>query len=185
MLLRGFQKIETFFPPCHPGEVETVTATAELTDDISPVFPYLNAILKGTIYDPKRQTLNFKQGGRRITLYPRKVIVTKLKDRAEAEKVLERLRDLINRTYERRDEIEPSYKSRAKLTVLDIYKLLPRTNCGGCGEPTCMAFATKLVSEQMSIERCRPLFGREYREARERLLKLLDEAGYVIPQARG
>ena len=49
MLLKGFTKIETFFPPCHPGEVETVTATAELTDDISEVFPYLNAILKGTI----------------------------------------------------------------------------------------------------------------------------------------
>lgn len=182
MLLRGYDKIETFFPPCHPGEVETVTATAELTDDISPVFPYLNAIQKGTIYDPQRQTLNFKQGGRGITLYSRKALVTNLKDREEAEKFLERLRDLINKTYERREEIEPSYKSRAKLTVLDLYKLLPRTNCGECGEPTCMAFATKLVGEEVEVERCRPLFAAEYQEMRERLLGLLDEAGYAVPQ---
>lgn len=98
MLLRGFLKIETFFPPCHPGEIETVTATAELSEDISPVFPYLNAILKGTIYDPKNQTLNFKLGGRGITLRARKVIVTRLENKEEAEKVLERLKDLINRS---------------------------------------------------------------------------------------
>jgi len=182
MLLKGFLRIETFFPPCHPGQIETVTAEAELTDDISPVFPYLNAVLKGTIYDPQRRTLNFKLGGRGITLHARKAIVTRLENEEEAKRVLERLRDLINRTYERRVEIEPSYKSRAKLSVLDLYKLLPRTNCGECGEPTCMAFAAKLVSEEARVERCQPLFSEECREAKEKLLKLLDEAGYKVPQ---
>ena len=27
------------------------------------------------------------------------------------------------------------------LTGLDIFKLLPRTNCGDCGVPTCLAFS--------------------------------------------
>ncbi len=180
MLLKEFLKIETFFPPCHPGEIETVTAVAELGDDISPVFPYLNAVLKGTIYDQTHQTLNFKMGGRGITLHPKRVIVTRLENREEAERVLERLKDLINRTYERRGEIEPSYKSRAKLTVITIYKLLPKTNCRECGEPTCMAFATKLISESVKIEQCRPLFREEHREHREQLLQLLDDAGYTI-----
>jgi ArsR family metal-binding transcriptional regulator len=180
MLLKEFLKIETFFPPCHPGEIETVTAVAELSDDISPVFPYLNAVLKGTIYDQTHQTLNFKLGGRGVTLHPTKVIVTRLENREEAERVLERLRDLINRTYERRGEIEPSYKSRAKLSVLDIYKLLPKTNCRECGEPTCMAFATKLVNESVKIEQCRPLFREEHQAQREQLLKMLDEAGYAL-----
>jgi len=180
MLLREFLKIETFFPPCHPGEIETVTAVAELSDDISPAFPYLNAVLKGTIYDQTHQTLNFKLGGRGVTLHPHKVIVTRLENKEEAERVLERLKDLINRTYERRGEIEPSYKSRAKLSVLDIYKLLPKTNCRECGEPTCMAFATKLVNESVKIEQCRPLFAEEHQGNREKLLKLLDEAGYAL-----
>ena len=40
------------------------------------------------------------------------------------------------------------------LTGLDIYKLLPRTNCGDCGVPTCLAFAMKVASKQTSIDEC-------------------------------
>ncbi len=31
------------------------------------------------------------------------------------------------------------------LTGLEIYKLLPKTNCKECGFPTCLAFAMKLA----------------------------------------
>lgn len=54
-LLKGFAKVETSLPPCHPGEVEWVRVDAELTDDIRPVFPYLNAIVKGPVYDPQNK----------------------------------------------------------------------------------------------------------------------------------
>ncbi len=40
------------------------------------------------------------------------------------------------------------------LTGLDIYKLLPKTNCGDCGSPTCLAFAMKLASKQASLDSC-------------------------------
>lgn len=40
------------------------------------------------------------------------------------------------------------------LTGLDIYKLLPRTNCGDCGSPTCLAFAMKLAAKQVSLDEC-------------------------------
>ncbi len=40
------------------------------------------------------------------------------------------------------------------LTGLEIYKLLPKTNCGDCGSPTCLAFAMKLASKQASLEGC-------------------------------
>lgn len=178
-LLRGFLKIETSLPPCHPGEVEWVRAEAELTDDVSPVFPYLNAIMKGTVYDPRNQTLTFTLGGRGVTLRPRSVLVTKLRDVQEALEVLERLRNLINRTWERREEITPSYKTRAKLTPFSVYKFLPKLNCGRCGEPTCLAFALKLLGEATTPERCEPLFWEENKELRERLLALLSEAGYM------
>ena len=39
------------------------------------------------------------------------------------------------------------------LTGLDIFKLLPKTNCGECGVPTCMAFAMKLAAK--NAELCR------------------------------
>ncbi len=40
------------------------------------------------------------------------------------------------------------------LTGLDIYKLLPQTNCGDCGVPTCLAFAMKVASKQTALDEC-------------------------------
>lgn len=40
------------------------------------------------------------------------------------------------------------------LTGLDIYKQLPKTNCGDCGVPTCLAFAMKVASKQAALEEC-------------------------------
>jgi len=40
------------------------------------------------------------------------------------------------------------------LTGLDIYKLLPRTNCGDCGVPTCLAFAMKVAAKQSALQEC-------------------------------
>ncbi len=40
------------------------------------------------------------------------------------------------------------------LTGLDIYKLLPQTNCGDCGVPTCLAFAMKVASKQAALDEC-------------------------------
>ena len=175
-------RIETSLPPCHPGEVEWVKAEAELTDDISPVLPYLNAMMKGTIYDPENHVLNFKMGGRGITLYARKIVVTRLRDQKDAEEVLEKLRNLINRVWEQRDKIKPSYKTRTKITALDIYKYLPKTNCGACGVPTCLAFALKIIGEEVSIQDCRPLSEPRHKSEREKLLALLTEVGYVEDQ---
>jgi acetyl-CoA decarbonylase/synthase complex subunit gamma len=40
------------------------------------------------------------------------------------------------------------------LTGLDIFKLLPKTNCGECGVPTCMAFAMKLAAKNAELSAC-------------------------------
>ena len=40
------------------------------------------------------------------------------------------------------------------LTGLDIYKLLPKTNCKKCGSPTCLAFAMKLAMKKASLGEC-------------------------------
>lgn len=40
------------------------------------------------------------------------------------------------------------------LTGLDIYKLLPKTNCGECKSPTCLAFAMRVAQKQAAIEEC-------------------------------
>ncbi len=40
------------------------------------------------------------------------------------------------------------------LTGLNIFKLLPKTNCGECGVPTCMAFAMKLAAKNADLSAC-------------------------------
>lgn len=42
----------------------------------------------------------------------------------------------------------------AKLTGIGIYKLLPKTNCGECNFPTCMAFAMQVASKKVALEAC-------------------------------
>ncbi len=40
------------------------------------------------------------------------------------------------------------------LSGLDIYKLLPKTNCRECGFVTCLAFAMALAKKSVSIDKC-------------------------------
>jgi acetyl-CoA decarbonylase/synthase complex subunit gamma len=40
------------------------------------------------------------------------------------------------------------------LTGLDIYKLLPKTNCKDCGFATCLAFAMALAQKKTSLDKC-------------------------------
>jgi acetyl-CoA decarbonylase/synthase complex subunit gamma len=50
------------------------------------------------------------------------------------------------------------------LSGLQIYKLLPKTNCKDCGYPTCLAFAMKLAAKQASLDDC-PHVSDEARES--------------------
>ncbi|MDX1437568.1 MAG: (Fe-S)-binding protein, partial [Anaerolineales bacterium] len=40
------------------------------------------------------------------------------------------------------------------LTGIQIYKLLPQTNCKDCGFPTCLAFSMKLAAKQVELSAC-------------------------------
>jgi acetyl-CoA decarbonylase/synthase complex subunit gamma len=50
------------------------------------------------------------------------------------------------------------------LSGLQIYKLLPKTNCKDCGFPTCLAFAMKLAAKQVELDAC-PHVSDEAKEA--------------------
>lgn len=52
------------------------------------------------------------------------------------------------------------------LTGLDIYKLLPKTNCKDCGFATCLAFAMALAQKKISLDKC-PHVSAQAKEALE------------------
>ena len=179
MLIKNCEP-EIVLPPCDYGQ-ETVAVIGHLSSDASPVFPYLNATLPGALYQAQGQNLRFRFAGHAVTLQPRQVAVTGLADGDEAVEVLAQLQRLINETWERRAEIEPSTMERKRLNPLAVYKLLPGTSCRACGEPSCMVFANKLVTGLVEIDQCLPL-SREapYHERWEQLRALVEQA----PQGR-
>jgi len=60
-----------------------------------------------------------------------------------------------------------------ELSPIDVYMLLPRTNCKECGEENCMAFATKVVNRELAIEKCPPLLKKEYEKSYKKLWEML------------
>ena len=177
MLLHSYKITRVL--PCL-ADPEKIRVIAETPDEIHEVFPYLNATLKGCIYNHPALTLTIKKDQKLITLHVRHITLAKIEDENEAEGLLKWLKDLINETYERRDMIEPNYSKGADLKALDIYKLLPGTNCKKCGELACLAFAVKLVSEGIDIMKCSPLFSGEHEGKQRVLLELLHAAGYNV-----
>jgi CO dehydrogenase/acetyl-CoA synthase gamma subunit (corrinoid Fe-S protein) len=80
---------------------------------------------------------------------------------------------MVNDVWSRRNHIEPSFEGRRPPpNTLDIYRLLPRTNCKECGRPTCMAFASDLREGKAELAQCPALSEESFAESREELLRL-------------
>jgi len=155
MLLRTYRK-EIFRPECNPS-FQSLHCIAHLDQDVAKVLPFLNAALGGFEYLKDPPAVTFRVQGKIITVHPRKIAVNALKDEEEADKILEWLRREINETWEKREEIEPRYEGAPKPKILEILKLLPKTNCRQCGQPTCMVFAARVAEGAKGPEDCPPL----------------------------
>jgi ArsR family metal-binding transcriptional regulator len=140
MLLTGYRK-EISRPACN-NTFQSLHCIAHLDEDVGEALPYLNAVLGGDTYIKEPPSVTFKSQGKLITVHSRKIAVNALRDEAEAHHILKWLKKEINDAWEHRDTIVPKYDGRSKPHLLEIYKLLPKTNCRKCGQPTCMMFAS-------------------------------------------
>lgn len=155
MLLKSYTK-EIFRPQCNPS-FQSLHCIAHLDQDVSEALPYLNAVLGGFEYLKDPPAVTFRVQGKIITVHSREIAVNALRDEEEADKIIEWLRREINEAWEKRGEIEPRYHGMPKPKILEILKLLPKTNCRQCGEPTCMVFSTKIAEGVKGPEDCPPL----------------------------
>jgi len=160
---------------------ERIRFIAELDTDISEIMPYMNAVLDGAIYNHEGKNITLKKDGKCIGVHAREFSGAKVIDLEDAEELVEWFKNLVNETYEKKDSIKPDFERRKRLTALDIYKLLPGTNCKKCGEATCLAFGIKMAQEEKSVLVCAELFSGKYNEKRDLLLKMLQECGYKVP----
>jgi len=124
---------------------------------LEEVLPYL-ATLPGVIaYNPETLTLTFRRQPGFMTLYLDKVYITQIKDTEEGLELLKALVDAINATWESRADLIAMTTARRAPRPLDIWTLLPQTNCKRCGEETCLAFACQLLMNKRELLECRPL----------------------------
>lgn len=143
MILSGFT-IEYFRNKCMPG-AQSIHCHAHLNEEVGKVLPYLNAALGGASFSKEPPSVTFKTSGKLITVHSDKIAVNALKDEAEAEKILEWLKNEINQAWENRETIEPSFERARQPVMTKILGLLPKTNCSACREPTCMVFAVRVM----------------------------------------
>ncbi len=162
MLIEHYD-LKVFTPPCDPG-AERFSAFAKLAVDISEVLPYLNATLRGAIYHRSANALTWKKGGHNLAFHAFQIATSNVEDYDAAVKEIDGLVKLINRTWERRNEITPDYEIHQRPPLMAVYKLLPQTNCKQCGEPTCYSFAIKLVAVQKKLMDCPLLAEPQYAE---------------------
>ena len=174
MLIESYD-LEVFTPPCEPG-AERFAARARLKAPIDDALPYLNATLRGALYNPAAGALTWKKAGHNIAFHAYEIATSNVEDRDAAVQELRGLVDLVNRTWERRTEITPDLETHQRPTPMAVYKLLPRTNCKACGEPTCFTFALRLAAAQVEVGSCPALIEPEQARNLEALRSMLINA---------
>ncbi|MGD9210796.1 MAG: (Fe-S)-binding protein [Desulfobacteraceae bacterium] len=152
MLLENY-RLEIFNSACNPGAM-AVHCFAHLDQEVSKALPYLNSVLGGFEYIQDPPSVTFKVHGKLITVNGRRIAINALKDEAEARKIVNWLKGEINSAWDNRDQITPSYKGVGKPQLIEVLKLLPKTNCRKCGAPTCMVFAAKVVDGGGGADDC-------------------------------
>jgi ArsR family metal-binding transcriptional regulator len=164
--------IELIEPPCIPG-ADKWSAKAHLQDNISEAFPYLNAKLEGADYDQKANVLIWESEGKKYAFRPLEIAAAPVEDREEGHKLIRHLVDIVNNIWKKRHEISPDFTQRKLPNVMEIYTLLPKTNCKECGYVTCMAYAADLRKGKITTSKCPYL----KEEEKDKLSKLLDNLG--------
>jgi ArsR family metal-binding transcriptional regulator len=145
--------MKIFRPECNPT-FQSVHCIAYLERDIRAVLPYLNTVLGGSTYTQDPPSVTFKVHGKLITVHSQQIAINALKDEEEADKILHWLKQEINDTWEKRDQIKPSFQEISKPQILEILKLLPRNNCRQCGQATCMVFSLLVADGVKGPEDC-------------------------------
>ncbi len=147
-------------PGCAPGSAR-YGLQIDVPNDISPVFPYLNAILDNVSYDHENRILIWREHGQAYALRPNEIRVAPGEEPLDARLIASEIIERINRVWQERRNITPRFTEKRPPAVIDIYKLLPKTNCRKCGYPTCLAFAAALRSGEARLEQCLPLLAEQ------------------------
>jgi ArsR family metal-binding transcriptional regulator len=158
----------------HSADVFEYEAIAHLPVDIKEVLPYLNAVFKNGTYFSDGPVFSWRLDDHKVGVWHDRIAADHLESREQAKQVIDRLVGIVNDVWERRAEIEPDSVTHENLQPLELYRLLPKTNCKVCGQSSCFNFALKLAAGLLELRQCEPLFGESrYRDQLAQLEQLM------------
>ncbi len=148
----------------------------DLEEPIDSLLPYLAARLPGCHYVHGSGVIDLMEAGHILGIYGSRITITDVADEEEAGRLCARIFEAIEEVRRNREAITPVYEKRPTLTLLQILRGLPKTNCGECGSPTCMAFAGRVFRREVTVTTC-PHFS-PADPANHALLRELELQGY-------
>ena len=142
--------------PClaEPGRIIVIGKPSQTLGEVLPFLATLPGIIA---WNPEALALTFRRPHGFMTLYNDKVYITQVVDAAEGLELFAALKDAINSVWEKRAELIAVTAKRRAPRHLDIWELLPRTNCKECGEASCLAFAVAVLQHRRLLSECAPL----------------------------
>ena len=167
---------------CAPGS-GFYALKVTLRRDVSAVLPYLNAVFENTRYDHDNKILICDMSNHGYAFRSMDIRVSGIVDVSSVPQAAKEVVDRVNQVWRERDQITPSYKERQLPTVIEIYQLLPKTNCKQCGCLTCLAFAAELRTDPGLLIQCPPLSQPEYAGNRQSMETLFSPGEVSQPSA--
>jgi len=152
-MITGYSNLTLETRGCAPGSSGFV-AKFKFTTDISSLFPYINSVAKEPSYFDKPHYIKIVFNEFKCALYPDNGVLSLVANQDQAIAAIEKLIDFLNDIHSKKDLIQPNHKKFNYVPALNIYKLLPKTNCKACGFPTCMSFAAALGKGETALEKC-------------------------------
>jgi len=146
---------------------------------IESLLPYLVACLPACTYVHGSGVVQLMDRGHIVAIYPDRLTITDVPDTTGAEALCAEYFALIERVQRELPRLTPVLRRQRSISVLDIYRRLPQTNCGLCLLPTCFAFAAAVFRGESVIGACKPVestpsdFGE--------LIEILQANGYQTP----
>ncbi|MBS7655454.1 hypothetical protein KEJ50_03030 [Candidatus Bathyarchaeota archaeon] len=152
--------------PC-TADPERIKFLAQADKPLEDVLPILYLAIPNAKYSEKLGALTYMHQQHLVTIFANgRIGMTYVKDRNEAEQLVEEAKRLINRAFiYLKTHGKPSQEmiqAKNELTLVKIYELLPKTNCKICGEQSCFAFAAKLLNGEKILQNCPSLDFKEY-----------------------
>jgi ArsR family metal-binding transcriptional regulator len=164
--------------PC-TADPERIKFLAQADKPLEDVLPILYLAIPNAKYSEKLGALSYMHQQHLITVFANgRITMTYVKDRSEADQLVEETRRLINRALiYLKTHGKPSQEmvqAKKELTPVKIYELLPKTNCKMCGEQSCFAFAAKLLNGEKTLQDCPPLNSKEYSNYKFQVEKMMN-----------